>query len=141
MTGHTIYALSTVFGKSGVAVFRISGKNATEAVRLMTNLDVGQIVPRQAYFTKIYDTRKKQLLDCGVVLYFKAPHSFTGEDIVEIQTHGSLAVLRSVLGSLAEIDDFRLAEPGEFTRRAFYQNKMDLTEAEGLADLIDAETA
>ena len=141
MTGHTIYALSTVFGKSGVAVFRISGKNATEAVRLMTNLDVGQIVPRQAYFTKIYDAQKKQILDCGVVLYFKAPHSFTGEDIVEIQTHGSLAVLRSVLGSLAEIDDFRLAEPGEFTRRAFYQNKMDLTEAEGLADLIDAETA
>ncbi|MBR6327683.1 MAG: tRNA uridine-5-carboxymethylaminomethyl(34) synthesis GTPase MnmE [Alphaproteobacteria bacterium] len=141
MAGNTIYALSTVFGKSGVAVFRISGKNATEAVRLMTNLDVGQIVPRQAYFAKIYDTRKKQLLDCGVVLYFKAPQSFTGEDIVEIQTHGSLAVLRSVLSSLAEIDDFRLAEPGEFTRRAFYQDKMDLTEAEGLADLIDAETA
>ena len=74
-------------------------------------------------------------------MYFKAPNSFTGEDIVEIQTHGSKAVISGVLSTLAQIEDFRMAEPGEFSKRAFYNGKMDLTEAEGLADLIDAETS
>ena len=76
-----------------------------------------------------------------MLLYFKAPHSFTGEDIVEFQTHGSKAVIASVLENLSKIPDFRMAEPGEFSRRAFHNGKMDLTEAEGLADLIDSETS
>ena len=141
MSGHTIYALSTVYGKSGVAVVRISGKNALDAVQKMTDIDVLKITPRHAYFSKIYHAKTHKILDEALVLYFKAPNSFTGEDIVEIQTHGSKAVLSSVLESLSMIDDFRTAEAGEFSKRAFYHQKMDLTEAEGLADLIDAETS
>ena len=137
---NTIYALSTINGKSGVAVFRISGKNALNAVSLMTDIDIN-ITPRHAYLTELYHSQTKQVLDKVLVLYFKAPHSFTGEDIVEFHTHGSKAVLNSVLESLSLIDDFRLAEPGEFSKRAFLNSKMDLTEAEGLADLIDAETS
>ena len=81
------------------------------------------------------------MLDKCLLLYFKAPFSFTGEDIVELQIHGSRAVISGVISSLAQIPGFRLAEPGEFSKRAFYNGKMDLTQAEGLADLIDAETA
>lgn len=81
------------------------------------------------------------MLDKALVLYFKAPQSFTGEDVAEIQCHGSKAVLNSILNELSGFDGVRLAEPGEFSKRAFYNGKMDLTEAEGLADLIDAETS
>lgn len=80
-------------------------------------------------------------MDKSLVLYFKAPQSFTGEDVAEIQCHGSKAVLNSILNELSGFDGVRLAEPGEFSKRAFYNGKMDLTEAEGLADLIDAETS
>lgn len=140
MDNKTIYALSTVFGKSGVAIFRISGTNAIDAVKIMTTIDIQKIKPRYAYFSKIY-TVEKQPIDNAVVLYFKAPNSFSGEDSVEIQCHGSKAVISLILDNLSKIENFRLAEAGEFSRRAFYNNKMDLTEAEGLADLIDAETS
>lgn len=140
MDNKTIYALSTVFGKSGVAIFRISGTKAIDAIKKMTTIDTINIKPRYAYFSKIY-TIEKQLIDNAIVLYFKAPNSFSGEDSVEIQCHGSKAVISSILDSLSKIENFRLAEAGEFSRRAFYNNKMDLTEAEGLADLIDAETS
>ena len=130
----TIYALSTVYGKSGVAVIRISGNNAVDVFKHMTDIDVYKLKPRYAYFTNIRDYQNKDILDKSLVLYFKAPNSFTGEDVVEIQCHGSKAVLSSILDSLAKIPNFRLAEPGEFSKRAFYNNKMDLTEAEGLAD-------
>lgn len=138
---NTIYALSTVYGKSGVAVIRISGDNALEVVRQMTDLDTVYLKPRYAYFTPIKDSVSRETLDHALVLYFKAPRSFTGEDSVEIQCHGSKAVLASILKNLAGLKNFRLAEPGEFSKRAFYHHKMDLTEAEGLADLIDAETS
>ncbi len=140
MTNQTIYALSTVYGKSGVAVVRISGNNALQAIKDMTDIDIANIKPRYAYFT---DIKNKQglLLDKSLVIYFKAPYSFTGEDIVEIQVHGAKAVITSVLETLSSLPDFRLAEAGEFSKRAFYNQKMDLTEAEGLADLIDSETA
>ncbi len=141
MDNKTIYALSTVFGKSGVAVIRVSGDRATDVIKLMTDVKMSELKPRYAYFTNIKDSFSRETLDKALVLYFKAPHSFTGEDIVEIQCHGSRAVLSSVLTSLSQLDDFRLAEPGEYSRRAFYNHKMDLTEAEGLADLIDAETS
>ncbi len=141
MTQKTIYALSTVYGKSGVAVIRISGNDAINAIKELTNLNLKTLKPRYAYVTQIHAVNvPEQPLDNALVLYFKAPHSFTGEDIVEIQCHGSRAVLSSVIENLSKIKNFRLAEPGEFSKRAFYNKKMDLTEAEGLADLIDAET-
>lgn len=141
MDNQTIYALSTVFGKSGVAVIRISGKDALSSVSRMTNLYTASLKPRYAYFAGLHHAVSGELLDKCLLLYFQAPHSFTGEDVVELHTHGSRAVIAAVMDSLAQIKDFRLAEPGEFSKRAFYNNKMDLTEAEGLADLIDAETS
>ena len=140
MSAQTIYALSTVYGKSGVAVVRVSGTNALRAIKEMTTLDVQTIKPRYAYFCTLLSAAKEPI-DKVLVLYFKAPHSFTGEDTVEIHCHGSKAVLACVLENLSQMEDFRLAEAGEFSKRAFYNNKMDLTEAEGLADLIDAETS
>ena len=140
MSDKTIYALSTVLGKSGVAVIRMSGSKAFDVVRLMTSLKTDEIKPRYAYFVKLKDIAGQQILDKCLLLYFKAPNSFTGEDIIELHTHGSRAVISAVLNNLSRIPDFRMAEPGEFSKRAFYNQKMDLTEAEGLADLIDAET-
>jgi len=136
----TIYALSTARGKSGVAVVRVSGKSAFDVFKKMTSLDLQKILPRRAYLAKLYSVQSKELLDNVLLICFKAPHSFTGEDVVEIHAHGSRAVLSSILENLALIEGFRLAEAGEFSKRAFYNQKMDLTEAEGLADLIDAET-
>lgn len=141
MSSSTIYALSTVYGKSGVAVIRISGEEVLNIISQMTDINASTIKPRHAYFTQISKKTTKELLDKALVLYFKAPHSFTGEDIAEIQCHGSKAVLTSILNELNEFENVRLAEPGEFSKRAFYNQKMDLTEAEGLADLIDAETS
>ena len=138
---NTIYALSTVFGKSGVAVIRISGNEVLSIISKITSINVNTIKPRYAYFTDIINPENNEFLDKSLLLYFKAPHSFTGEDILEIQCHGSKAVLNSVLNVLSSLEGVRLAEPGEFSKRAFYNNKMDLTEAEGLADLIDAETS
>lgn len=136
----TIYALSTVFGKSGVAVIRISGDKAINVIRDMTDIETVYLKPRYAYFAAIKDIVSHETLDKAIVIYFKSPHSFTGEDSVEIQCHGSKAVLKSIIENLSKLEGFRLAEAGEFSKRAFYNNKMDLTEAEGLADLIDAET-
>lgn len=140
MDNRTIFALSTVYGKSGVAVIRISGKNAIKAVEQLSDINIDNIKPRYAYFTKIYEIGKSDTIDNALLLYFKAPHSFNGEDIVEIQSHGSKAVIAQILDNLGKIKGFRTAEPGEFSKRAFYNGKMDLTQAEGLADLIDAET-
>lgn len=141
MSSSTIYALSTVYGKSGVAVIRISGEEVLNIISQMTNINIATIKQRHAYFTDIKKKNTQELLDKALVIYFKAPSSFTGEDIAEIQCHGSKAVLSSILNALSEFDNVRLAEPGEFSKRSFYNQKMDLTEAEGLADLIDAETS
>lgn len=141
MDNKTIYALSTVFGKSGVAVIRVSGTSAFEIISKMTDLDAAKIVSRKMYLTKFYNPVSHETLDNSLLVAFKAPASFTGEDTVEINCHGSKAVIRSFLEALSNLPNFRLAEPGEFSRRSFYNGKMDLTEADGLADLIDAETA
>ncbi len=141
MSESTIYALSTVFGKSGVAVIRISGKSVLKILSEITDINTKNIKPRYAYLAKITKKSNKELLDKAIVLYFKAPYSYTGEDIAEIQCHGSKAVLNSVLNELSLFDNVRLAEPGEFSKRSFYNQKMDLTEADGLADLINAETS
>ena len=140
MDNKTIYALSTLFGKSGVAIIRISGKAAFSVFDKMTNVAATDVIGRKMYHTEIFDAVSHETLDDCLVVGFRAPHSFTGEDTVEINCHGSKAVIRSVLESLSALPDFRLAEAGEFSRRAFYNGKMDLTAADGLADLIDAET-
>lgn len=141
MDNKTIYALSTVFGKSGVGIIRISGNKAFEVISQMTDLDVAKITGRKMYLTKFYNPVSRETLDNSLLVAFKSPASFTGENTVEINCHGSKAVIRSFLEALSLLPDFRLAEPGEFSRRSFYNGKMDLTEADGLADLIDAETA
>ena len=96
MEQKTIYALSTVYGKSGVAVIRVSGTKAVDVFKYMTNIDTVYLKTRYVYYTDLKNIDKTQTLDKAVVIYFKAPHSFTGEDIVEIHTHGSKAVLSSV---------------------------------------------
>lgn len=141
MDNKTIYALSTVFGKSGVAVIRISGTKAFDVISKMTNYSSDKVVDRKMYLSKFYNPVSRETLDNSLFVFFRAPASFTGEDTVEINCHGSKAVIRSFLDALSLLPDFRLAEPGEFSRRAFYNGKIDLTKAEALADLIEAETA
>lgn len=141
MDTKTIYALSTMFGRSGIAVIRISGSRALTFFDAMTDLAAEKVAPRRMYYTKIYDNVSHETLDECLVVAFKAPNSFTGEDTVEINCHGSKAVIRSIINSLSTMPDFRMAEAGEYSKRAFYNGKMDLTEADGLADLIDAETS
>ncbi len=133
----TIFAPATASGKAGVAVIRVSGPQALEAVKKMTAIKTP--VPRKAMFSEIH-TPDGTAVDNGLVLYFPCPNSFTGEDVVEFQTHGGRAIISAVLSGLAQINGFRPAGRGEFTRRAVENGKMDLTAAEGLADLVDAET-
>ncbi|KAI9498222.1 tRNA modification GTPase TrmE [Zychaea mexicana] len=133
----TIYALSSAPGKAGVAVIRVSGPQAKQALTATVR---GTLTPRQAYFRRIRHPVKGTLLDRGLVLWFPGPHSFTGEDSVEFHVHGGNAVVRSMLDALGSLDKFRLAEQGEFSKRAFDNDKLDLTEIEGLADLLNAET-
>lgn len=133
----TIFAWATPIGRSGVAVLRISGAAAADA---LAYLGVPLPSPREAKLVTLANPHTQETIDRGLAIYFKAPHSFTGEDVVEIHTHGSRAVIQELTEVLLRHPALRLAEAGEFTRRAFMNNKMDLTEAEGLADLIDAET-
>lgn len=133
----TIFAPATASGKAGVAVIRVSGPQALEAVKKMTAIKTP--IPRKAMFSEIH-TPDGTAVDNGLVLYFPCPNSFTGEDVVEFQTHGGRAIISAVLSGLAQIGGFRPAGRGEFTRRAVENGKMDLTAAEGLADLVDAET-
>ena len=132
----TIYALASAAGKSGVAVFRISGHAAREALVFLGIVDTP--APRVATLVTLQHNGAK--IDQGLALYFPAPHSFTGEEVVELHTHGSRAVTRVLLDALSQCPGLRMAEPGEFARRAFANGKLDLAQAEGLADLIDAET-
>ena len=132
----TIFALSSASGFAGVAVVRVSGSKALLVAESVAHLKNPK--PRYAHFVTLWDKDKE--LDKALLIYFKAPASFTGEDVIEIQCHGSRAVLRALFNVLSDIDGCRLAEPGEFTRRAVYNNKMDLTAAEGLIDLIHADT-
>lgn len=134
----TIYALATAPGRSGVAVVRISGPEAGSALAALTGRPLS--APRRAVLTKLRDPRTGDALDDALVLRFTAPASFTGEDVVELHLHGGRAVVTGVIEALATLPGLRLAEPGEFTRRAFENGKLDLTEAEAVADLIDAET-
>ena len=132
----TIYALASAQGRAGVSVIRISGPEAHSVARVLC-AEVPEV--RRTAF-RILKTADGDQIDQALVLRFDAPQSFTGEDTVEFQVHGSIAVVKSVLAALAETGMARLADPGEFTRRALENEKLDLTQVEGLADLIDAET-
>lgn len=118
-------------------MIRVSGPSAWDSARALSTLP---LVARQAGLHHVKDPSSRETIDKALVLPFKAPASFTGEDIVEYHVHGGRAVVDSLLNALAQQPNHRLAEPGEFTRRAFENGKMDLTEAEAVADLIDAET-
>lgn len=133
----TIFAPATPPGRSGVAVLRVSGK---EAGRVFDLFSLPCPAPRLATLVKLKDPASGEMIDQALLLWFPAPASFTGEDVVELHLHGSRAVMGEMLRLLSAQKGFRLAEPGEFSRRAFMNNKMDLTAAEGIADLIDAET-
>lgn len=132
----TIFALSSGHGKSGVAVIRISGTNLGQTFSKFINKK--DFFARRAYFTNLKDS-ENYLIDQVICIYFQAPHSFTGEDIIEIHSHGAPAVIEKIFSYLTELG-FRMATPGEFSRRAFYNNKMDLADIDGLAALLDAQT-
>jgi len=134
----TIYALSSGHGKCGVALIRVSGPKAYDSLNLMTKrIDYE---PRKAYLCKLRHPKSGLVLDQALSVWFPAPASFTGEDTVEFQVHGGSAVVRAVLEALGSIKDYRPAKAGEFTKRAFQTGKLNLTEVEGLADLINSET-
>ena len=135
MNHDNIFALSSGRGKSGVAVIRISGDN----LDIFVNQIIGRTpVPRHAYFVNLRDDNGEMIDQC-VVIYFAAPNSFTGTDIIEIQCHGAPAVINKIFDFL-RAHDMRIATPGEFSRRAFYNGKMDLSDVDGLVALLDAQT-
>jgi tRNA modification GTPase len=132
----TIYALSTGSPPAGIAVVRVSGPAATEALRRLA----GRVPePRRASAATIKGP-DGEILDRGLILFFPGPATATGEDVAELHLHGGRAVVASVLAALGKMEDLRSAEAGEFTRRAFDNGRIDLAEAEGLADLLSAET-
>lgn len=134
----TIFALATPPGKSGVAVFRLSGTGVLNSLKPLSQAIKDQ--PRLAQLVTLRQSDSSQVIDQCLVTYFPAPNSFTGEEVVEIACHGSVAVLDELERQLSKQPGLRHAERGEFARRAFLNGKMNLLEVEGLADLIDAET-
>ena len=133
----TIFALSTSHGKAAVGLIRVSGSSSYDFVKkISTNMPTK---PNIATFNKI-KTEDGQTVDQTITTFFKAPKSFTGEDMVEISIHGSNAVIKKILNILSQNKKARLATPGEFTRRAFENNKLDLTQVEAIADIVNAET-
>uniref|UniRef100_G1R190 GTP binding protein 3, mitochondrial n=1 Tax=Nomascus leucogenys TaxID=61853 RepID=G1R190_NOMLE len=138
-SGATIFALSSGQGRCGIAVIRTSGPASGHALRILT---APRDLPpaRHASLRLLSDPRSGEPLDRALVLWFPSPQSFTGEDCVEFHVHGGLAVVSGVLQALGSVPGLRPAEAGEFTRRAFANGKLNLTEVEGLADLIHAET-
>ncbi|XP_071964589.1 tRNA modification GTPase GTPBP3, mitochondrial-like [Antedon mediterranea] len=135
----TIFALSSGFGKCGVAVIRVSGPNVRSTIKKLTR-KTHLPSPRQAILASLYDPINRDHLDKALVLWFPGPASFTGEDTVEYHVHGGNAVIQAVHAALGKMEGLRPAETGEFTKRAFLNGKLDLTEVEGLGDLIHAET-
>ena len=134
----TIYALSSGPGISGVAVIRLSGQDTSKAIQLLTGKELPK--PRVATLRKINKINTSELIDEGLILWFPGPESYTGEDMAEIQVHGSKAVVDALHSSLSDIENCRLAEPGEFTKLAFQNGKINLLKAESIADLISSET-
>ena len=138
MREETIFALASAAGRAGVAVFRVSGPGAARAFVDLTRRALPP--PRLAVRMRLCSPATGEVLDDGLGLWFPAPKSFTGEDVAELHLHGGRAVEAAVTDALRGLEGLRLAEPGEFTRRAFENGKFELTAAEGLADLVNAET-
>jgi tRNA modification GTPase len=135
----TIVALATPNGRSGIGVIRLSGADSLAITKKLVREKGEEFTPRVAHLAQLFDGGSDETIDEAIVTYFKAPHSFTGEDIVEISCHGSPPILRQVLDVCLR-SGARLAEPGEFSLRALANGQMDLTEAEAIRDLIDAQT-
>ena len=133
-----IYALSSGPGISGLAVIRVSGKNTRDIIKKLSQANLPN--PRVATLKKLFNYDTNELIDEGIVLWFPGPNSYTGEDMAEFHVHGSRAVIEAIQASISKFDDCRLAEPGEFTKIAFQNGKIDLMKAEGISDLISSET-
>lgn len=136
---NTIVALATPIGRSGIGVIRLSGKDSVKIAQKLTNDKNFNPKPRFAHLKKIYDLETKDVLDETIITFFKSPHSFTGEDIIEISCHGSPIVLRQIIDFCLKLDA-RMAEAGEFSLRALANGRMNLSQAEAIRDLIDAQT-
>ena len=134
----TIYALSSGPGTSGVAIIRISGNEALNVIKLLTGKEIP--TPRVATLRKINNINTSELIDEGIIICFPGPQSYTGEDMAEIHVHGGKSVILAVQNEISKIKNCRLAEPGEFTKLAFQNGKINLLKAESIADLISAET-
>ena len=134
----TIYALSSGPGLSGVAVIRVSGPETKKVLKNITFLPLPE--PKFASLRKFKDPETKDLIDEGILLWFPSPQSYTGEDMAELHVHGSKAVIDAIHKSISKIDGCRLADPGEFTKIAFQNGKINLLKAESIADLIASET-
>jgi tRNA modification GTPase len=134
----TIYSLSSGPGISGIAIIRLSGPETSNVLELLTNKSLPK--PRVATLRKINKINTSELIDEGILLWFPGPESYTGEDMAEIQVHGSKAVIEAIHSSISTVENCRLAEPGEFTKLAFQNGKINLLKAESIADLISAET-
>ena len=134
-----IIAQATAIGKAGIGVVRISGEGLQP---LLEKLSIDKVLPRHAHLMQLKDAQD-QLIDQGLLIYFPAPYSFTGEDVLEFHGHGGILVMNLVIQRFMEIGQsihLRLAKPGEFSERAFLNNKIDLTQAEAIADLIEANS-
>ena len=134
----TIFAPASGIGRAAVAIIRISGPSSAAAIRALTGAPPA--APRQASLKTLRDPSTGEELDRSLVLWFPAPNSYTGEDAVELHVTGGRAVLAGVTQALASLDGMRPAEPGEFAWRAFENGKLDLSQVEGLANLVEAET-
>jgi len=134
----TIYALSSGSGISGIAVIRVSGKNTSKVIKKLTLSKLPK--PRVASLRKFNKNGGKELIDEGVIIWFPAPNSYTGEDLAEFHVHGSRAVIDAMHLSISKVKNCRLAEPGEFTKKAFQNGRINLLKAESIADLISSET-
>jgi len=134
----TIYALASGRGRAGVAVIRVSGPQADEALVALSRAEL--VNERRVIVRTVVGKTNDTIIDRALVLRFTAPRSYTGENVVEFHVHGGPAVISTLLGELGGLPGLRLAEPGEFTRRAVENGRLDLTQAEAIADLVDAET-
>ena len=133
---NTIAAIATAHGVSSISIIRVSGDAALDIAKRISHLE--EITPRYAHLTSLYNSRN-DLIDQAIMIYFKAPFSFTGEEIVEFQCHGGMIVAQEILDTILSCG-VRLAEPGEFSKRAFLNGKIDLTEAEAISKLIEAKS-
>ena len=134
----TIFALSSGPGTSGVAIIRISGPESSNVIKSLTGKEIPK--PRMASLRKINNSNTFELIDEGIIIWFPGPESYTGEDMAEIHVHGGKAVILAVQNEISKIKNCRFAEPGEFTKLAFQNGKINLLKAESIADLISAET-